>query len=185
MSRRFYPSLYYNFAVHRPVSYKPYLGSGAKKLRYFCCKHVFSKCGKDVHIERGAEFQDSFNTEIGDRTRIGLNCRIGLVTIGNDVLMGPEVLMISKNHIFSDTTKPINIQGVEGPKRVVIGDDVWIGARAIILLGKRIGNGAIIGGGSVVSRDVPRYAVVGGAPAKILKYREFKKEESNLKLGDP
>lgn len=89
--------------------------------------------------------------------------------------MGPDVVIISHNHIFSDLTKPMTLQGLEKPRRVIIEDDVWIGARVIILPGRKIGKSAIIGAGSVVTKDVPEYAIVGGNPSRILKYRGSKK----------
>lgn len=66
----------------------------------------------------------------------------------------------------------MRLQGDSEPKPIVIGDDVWIGARSIILKGVHIGKGAVIAAGAVVSRDVPEYAIVGGVPARVIKYRE-------------
>ncbi len=63
------------------------------------------------------------------------------------------------------------VQGVKSCEPVIIGDDVWIGTRVIILPGKKIGTGAILGAGAVITKDVPDYAIVGGNPAKIIKYR--------------
>jgi maltose O-acetyltransferase len=63
-------------------------------------------------------------------------------------------------------------QGFEEAKPVYIGDDVWIGGRVTILPGVHIGNGSVVGTGAVVTKDVPDYAVVGGVPAKVLKYRK-------------
>jgi maltose O-acetyltransferase len=171
ISWKFYIGLYYILAINLPVSYRPYFGRVGSRIRYLCCKHIFAKCGEHVNIERGVEFIEGAQIEIGDRSRIGLNSRIQLVTIGKDVLIGPEVIIFSRNHIYSDPTRPINTQGLEKDRRVIIEDDVWVGARSIILPGRRIGIGAVIGAGSVVTKNVPEYAVVGGNPAKILKYR--------------
>ena len=85
------------------------------------------------------------------------------VTIGDNCLIN--------NHGFYTREMPIKEQDyLDAP--IVIGDDVWIGAGAIILAGVTIGRGAIIAAGAVVNKDVPEYAIVGGVPAKILKYRE-------------
>jgi maltose O-acetyltransferase len=171
LSKIFFLGLYVGFARYLPVSYKPYGGHIAKRIRYYCCKHIFARCGKDVNVEHGVDFEGGFQLEIGDRSGLGVNSFIGVVKIGNDVMMGREVIMISQNHIFSDITRPMNIQGTEEPRPIIIGDDVWIGARAVILPGIRIGKGAIIGAGSVVTTDVPEYAIVGGNPARILRFR--------------
>lgn len=86
--------------------------------------------------------------------------------------MGPEVTILSQNHAFSDTTKPIIEQGSDPKKPVIIGDDVWIGTRVIILPGVTVGSHAIIASGAVVTKNVPEWAIVGGNPAKILKMRK-------------
>jgi maltose O-acetyltransferase len=173
LSKTFFLTLYYDFAIYLPVSYKPRVGAVARKIRYSCCKHFFAKCGRGVNVERGVTFSDGLRIEIGDNSHIGLNSRLGLVIIGNDVMIGPEVLMFSQNHIFSDLTRPMRIQGVKEHERVIVEDDVWIGARTIILPGRKIGKGAVVGAGAVVTKDVPAYAIVGGNPAKILKRREY------------
>ena len=170
-SKMFFLLLYYGFARHLPCSFKPYGGKLGKKLRYVCCKRIFDKCGKDVNVEHGADFGTGHGIEIGDNSGIGVNSLIGVVKIGKDVMMGPEVMIITKNHLYSDLTKPMRLQESETPCPVIIEDDVWIGARAIILPGRRIGKGAIVGAGAVVTKDVPAYAIVGGNPAVILKYR--------------
>lgn len=145
-----------------------------------CCKHIFAECGKDVNVEHGAEF--AVEIEIGDRSGLGIDSRVGVAKIGKDVMMGPNVMIISQNHAFSDLTRPMNVQGEETSMPVIIEDDVWVGARAIILPGRRIGKGAIIGAGSVVTNDVPNYAIVGGNPARVLRYRaSSSKPDSNEK----
>ncbi len=178
-SKLFFLFLFYSFARYLPVSYKPG-GSLGKKIRYICGKNLFSKCGKDVNIERGVDFKKGGKIEIGDRSGIGINSTVEITSIGNDVMMGQDVIIISQNHIFSDTTKPMRYQGLEEPRRVIIEDDVWIGARTIILPGVRIGTGAIVGAGSVVTRDVPAFAIVGGNPARVIKYRKILEINSKL-----
>lgn len=86
--------------------------------------------------------------------------------------MGAECIVYTKNHAFSNLDTPMMYQGYLETKPVYIEDDVWIGGRVIILPGRRIGKGAIVGAGSVVTKDVPDYAIVGGNPAKVLKYRK-------------
>ncbi|MBO5067563.1 MAG: transferase, partial [Clostridia bacterium] len=111
---------------------------------------------------------------VGDRSGVGINANLhGPVIIGNDVMMGPECIIYTRNHEFSNTDIPMNQQGFSEIKEVVIGNDVWIGGRVIILPGVHIGNGAIIGAGAVVTKDVPEYSIVGGNPAKVIKYRKI------------
>ncbi|MBQ3016477.1 MAG: acetyltransferase [Clostridia bacterium] len=161
--------LIYVFAKHLPESYK--INIGQRKIRAFCGKCLLSKCGKNVNIEKNAEF--AYSVELGDNSGLGINCRIsGKTLIGNNVMMGPNVSIFTKNHAFDKTDIPMNRQGMSCEKPVIIGDDVWIGANVIILPGITISNGAIIGAGAVVTKNVPEYAVVGGNPAKILKYRK-------------
>lgn len=96
---------------------------------------------------------------------------VGKIQLGNDVRIAPNVQMIGGNHIFSDPEVPITKQGMEN-KPIIVGNDVWIAGRATIMAGVRIGDGAVVGAGAVVTKDVPAFAIVGGVPAKILKYRK-------------
>ena len=87
------------------------------------------------------------------------------VCIGDDVLIGPFVLIHTGNHIYVDPEIPIRSQG-HSHKPIQLGDDVWVGAHAIILSGVSIGRGAVIAAGAVVTRDVEPYAIVAGIPAR-------------------
>lgn len=87
-------------------------------------------------------------------------------------MIGPYCFIYTSNHCTKRTDIPMFRQGDSVPRPVIISDDVWIGARVTILPGVHIGKGAIIGAGAVVTKDVPEYAVVGGNPAKIIKYRK-------------
>jgi len=106
---------------------------------------------------------------IGHHTRIGLhNTVIGPVTIGNHVNLAQGITVTALNHNFSDTDKRIDEQGVSTTP-VTLGDDIWVGANAVILPGVTIGNHAVVAAGAVVTKDVPPYTLVGGVPAKIIK----------------
>ncbi|MBT2724003.1 acyltransferase [Bacillus sp. ISL-46] len=96
----------------------------------------------------------------------------GYISIGNNVMLGPNVSMSSENHIYINTEKPIKEQGVER-KGIFIEDDCWIGTGAIILDGVRIGRGSVVAAGSVVTKDIPPYSIVAGIPAKIIKSRIY------------
>lgn len=86
-------------------------------------------------------------------------------------MMGPEVIMYTSNHCFQDTNIPMRKQGMEPLKKIII-DDVWIGARVIILLGVKIGIGSVIGAGAVITKNVLPYSIVGDVPAKVINKRK-------------
>ena len=90
-------------------------------------------------------------------------------------MMGPDVIIPTSEHNHTRTDITIRSQGSLPTKGVEIGNDVWIGTRVIILPGVKIGDSSIIGAGAVVTKDVPSYTIVGGNPAKILKYRNEQK----------
>lgn len=160
--------LYYLLAKHLPQSDF----SVFRRIRAGVCKNIFKSCGKNVNIERGVFFGNGTQISIGDNSGIGINARIsGPIEIGNNVMMGPDVIIYTRNHNYSDVNTPMIKQGSTKEERVVIGDDVWIGARVIILKGVHIGKGAVVGAGSVVTKDVLDNEVVAGNPAKLIKKR--------------
>lgn len=106
---------------------------------------------------------------IGDHTRVGLhNTVIGPVTIGNHVNLAQGVTVTAINHNFTEKDLRIDEQGVS-TSPVTIGDDIWIGANAVILPGVTIGNHTVVAAGAVVTKDVPPHTLVAGVPAKIIK----------------
>lgn len=105
---------------------------------------------------------------IGDHSRVGLhNTIIGPVAIGSYVNLAQGITVTALNHNFADTTLRIDEQGIS-TRPVVIEDDVWIGANAVILPGVTIGRHAVVAAGAVVTKDVPPCTVVGGVPAKVI-----------------
>lgn len=162
--------IYYSILKQLPATNNRYFKL-PRSLRYFVSRRLFDSCGINVNIERGADFGTGNGIRIGDNSGIGINAHLrGPVEIGNDVMMGPDVIILTSNHIFENLTIPMNNQGSE-KKGVHIGNNVWIGARVIILPGVVIGEGAILGAGAVVTKNVPDFAVVGGNPARIIKFR--------------
>ena len=106
---------------------------------------------------------------IGDHTRVGIHCTvIGPVCIGNHVNLAQGITVTALNHNFADSNRKIDEQGIS-TKPVVIGDDVWIGANAVILPGVTIGRHVVVAAGAVVTKDVPDYSLVAGVPAKEIK----------------
>jgi len=163
--------LYYGIVQHLPSSLMP-LGNLARKARYWICVRLFARCGKKVNIESHAFFHSGRRISIGDYSGIGMNAHLsGPVTIGDNVMMGQDVVILAHNHKFSRTDIPMCLQGLQPERPVRIGNDVWIGARVVILAGVKVGDGAILGAGAVIARDVPAWAVVIGNPARIIRFR--------------
>ncbi len=167
--RNYIGRILYTFAKRLPESFSS-VNIGQRKIRSFCGKLILSKCGKDVNIEKGAQFVSS--VELGDRSGIGINARIaGKTIIGDDVMMGPECMIFTINHCTDSVEIPMAEQGNTKEQPVIIGDDVWIGARVTILPGVEIGKGSIVSAGAVVTKSFPPYSVIGGVPAKLIKSR--------------
>ena len=106
---------------------------------------------------------------IGDHTRIGLhNTIIGPVTIGSHVNLAQGITITALNHNFDDSEKRIDQQGIS-TKEVVLEDDIWVGANAVILPGVTIGKHAVVAAGAIVTKDVPPHSLVAGVPAKVIR----------------
>ncbi len=165
--------LYYGFAQYLPM--KPFPGyEFFYKIRYFLVKRIIKKCGQDVVVKNKCYFGDGDSLVVGDRSQLGQNCRFhGKVTLGNDVMMGPDVVFMAITHDYSRIDIPMidpNIKPIE--KEIVIGNDVWIGTRVIILPGVEIGDHSIIGAGAVVTKSFPPYSIIAGNPARLIKKRK-------------
>jgi acetyltransferase-like isoleucine patch superfamily enzyme len=111
---------------------------------------------------------------IGDRTGISARAYLagqGGITIGNDVIMGPNIQIFSENHLFADVNLTIKEQGVT-KQAVVIGNNCWLGGGSTILAGVTIGDGCVVAAGSVVNKSFSPNSVIAGIPAKLVKNRE-------------
>lgn len=107
-----------------------------------------------------------WNISIGNNSGIGKNSYLSAedtITIGENVMIGPELYIYTSNHEAKRDCLMIHQNMIKAP--VVIGNDVWIGTRVIILPGVKIGEGAVVGAGAVVTKDVAPYSIVGGVPA--------------------
>lgn len=163
--------VYYGFARYLPASTSP-MTRWARKIRRVVCRPVFDYCGQNVNIEKGVRFATGGGIFIGSGSGLGVNGSVhGPLRIGENVMMGPDVTILSQTHNIERTDIPMGKQGMREAE-VIIGNDVWIGMRSIIMPGVKIGDGAVIGAGAVVTKDVPDYAIVGGVPARIIKYRK-------------
>lgn len=170
--------LYYLVAQHLPRNYAPY-AFGTKRIRAAICKPLFRKFGKNVGIAPKVEFFQVRESEIGDNSGIGACSQVGMVKIGDNVMMGTHCLVLSQNHRFDDLSVPMCQQGFQEHIPVVIEDDVWIGSKVIILPGVKVGHGSIIGAGAVVTKDVDPYCIVAGNPAEVVGRRNGTRGQQN------
>lgn len=173
--RKFWLILYYGLAAKLPKSTMPILGRYAKRLRRLCAVHLFTECGRNLNLENGAYIGNGIDFQVGNNVGIGtgFKCHCRSVNIQGPLLMGEDVLFQGGNHSFQNPDVLIGSddEHIKSPLR--IDEDVWIGARAIILPGcEHIGAHSIIGAGAVVTHDVPAFAIVGGNPAKIIRMRK-------------
>lgn len=158
-----------------------------RKMKRFFAR-LASK-GKNVYLCKGWNISSPNKLHIGSNTWVGENffarCEGG-VTIGSGVIISRGVEIWSANHNYdSDDLQSLPYDRRFVMKPVRIEDNVWIGSRVIIVPGVSIGEGAVIGAGAVVSHDVPPCAVVGGNPAKVIKYRNkevYEKLKSEEKI---
>ena len=171
MKKKICLALYYGLAYYLPNSYKwGVIGSISNSFRVALCKKIFKKSGNISVINRCVDFASGRDIEIGDESGIGEHVQIPNNTIiGNYVMLGRYSFVLDRNHEYADITIPINKQGFKETKQLVIEDDCWIGAGAIILNGVTVGKGSIVGAGSVVTKNVDPYSVVVGNPAKKIK----------------
>ena len=134
------------------------------------------KVGKNLTAFLVTTIESPQNVTIGNNVWMSKNVALYAangISIGNDVVIAKDVSFVSANHGFKDKAKKINQQTMEtGIAPIVVGNDVWIGEKAIILKAVTVGDGAVVGAGAVVTKDVPAYAVVAGNPARIIAYRQ-------------
>lgn len=146
-----------------------------RKIRQAYWTAKFKACGENFLCRSGVKIKKAKNITIGNNVCIGEKSFIhgkGGVTIGNNVKIGPELFLYTWNHNYYAPEKlPYDKTIIEAP--VIIEDNVWIGAKVCIVPGVTIKEGAVISMGSVVTKDVPACAVVGGNPAQVIKYRDI------------
>ena len=154
-------------------------------VNYYNYSHVQplreASIGRAPAISPDAVFSNASRIEIGDRARIGSRCHLwagpgtGYIRIGNDVLMGPEVLLTAATYDYN-AGSPITDQPMLEAD-IVVGNDVWFATRATVLPGAKVGDGAIIAANSVVRGEIPPNAIAAGSPAKVIGYRDIRLAE--------
>lgn len=160
-----------------------------KIFKRFRSKPKFKSIGKNVHIMSSSKFRASENIEIGNDVYIGPDNNFlgyGGIKIGNGTILAHNIEIMTRNHNYdSPNLQTIPYDTTYILKPVEINENVWIGSNVLIVPGVTIGEGAVVAMGAVVTKDVPPFAVVGGNPAKVLKYRDKEKYEelkSNNKI---
>lgn len=154
-----------------------------KTIRYIrlfraCDNILLLKKGRNIIVGQNSFIYPCKFITLGDNTFIGRNVTISSsesgnspIILGKDVMITERVLILSGNHNYSDITIPINQQGEGKQGEIIIEDNVWIGAGSIILTGVTIGEGSIVGAGSVVTKSIPEFSIAVGNPAKVIKKR--------------
>jgi acetyltransferase-like isoleucine patch superfamily enzyme len=133
---------------------------------------------RKIAKETGENLKINFKSSVNKNTILGNNVSFngltirgnGEVIIGDNFHGGPDILILTQNHNYEGTKIPYDETYIR--KKTVIGDNVWIGARCIVIGGATIGEGAIIQAGSVVVKDIEPCGIAGGHPAKVFKYRD-------------
>ncbi|SMP56752.1 acyltransferase [Anoxynatronum buryatiense] len=142
-------------------------------IRYSLLKSVAQKCGDNVMIQPGVYLLSPDKLQIGNNVSIHPMCYIdstGEIAIGNDVSIAHGTTIMSTTHNYGDRTIPIKDQGINHA-RVTIEDNVWIGAKVVVLSGVKIASGCILGAGTVITKDTNNDFIYGGVPSKQIKGR--------------
>lgn len=128
--------------------------------------------GKTSFVENNVYLSNGKNLKIGSGCQINENVFIQGAYIGDNVMIAPNVSILSTSHNYESTEIAMINQGETEPNPPFIENDVWIGRNAIVMPGIIIGTGSIIGAGAVVTKNVAPYSIMGGVPAKLIKSRK-------------
>jgi len=149
-------------------------GQSGEELRGRCIPKYFAAAGANTIIFEGVRFRGIHRLRVGDDCSLGNGSffqAAGGITLGNRVLIGPDVKIWSANHITADTERPITEQGYEYAE-VVIEDDCWLGMSVIVLPGVHLPVGCVVSAGSVVAKKAyPAWSILAGYPARAIGNR--------------
>jgi acetyltransferase-like isoleucine patch superfamily enzyme len=161
-------------------------------VHYYNYNHVrprrLADIGPGVRMSPTASLRNGERIKIGAYAHIGANCSIwagdsvGRITLGRHALLGPEVFITASNYQIAPGTPVMDQPKLE--RDVVIGDDVWLGARVMVVAGVEIGDGCIIGASSVVTRSIPAGSIAVGNPARVVGQRGDRKAEAAVREAD-
>lgn len=170
MCMNIYLFLYYLFFTKLPNSAVPF-GKYLNIVRVNLIKHILP-VGNHCKIQKNVYFGSGKNISIGNNCQINDNVRLDNVHIGDNVMIGRDTIFLGKTHIYKDCTKPMIEQGQKTLNSTIIENDIWIGARVIIMPSINIAEGCIIGAGSILTKDTVAFGVYGGNPARLIKKRK-------------
>lgn len=161
-------------------------------VHYYNYSHVrprrLAEIGPGVRMAPNVSLRNGERIKIGAYSHIGAYCSIwagdsvGRITLGRHALLGPEVFITASNYRTEPGTPVMDQPRLE--RDVVIGDDVWLGARVMVVPGVEIGDGCIVGASSVVTRSIPAGSVAVGNPARVVGRRGDRKAESAVREAD-
>ena len=140
-----------------------------REARDRAIRGILGKAGKNCVVEQPLFCTYGYNTTVGDNFFLNVNGKLmdsGKITIGDNVFIAPNVCIITEEHAMDVEQR---IQGLEYTHPVTIGDNVWICAGALVLPGVTIGEGSVIGAGSVVTKDIPAHCLAVGNPCKVIR----------------
>ena len=152
---------------------RPIPGILGAVLRWAYYRVVFARLAGFCFIRPGARITHSYGMSVGRNLHLNTGTFIdarGGLTLGDNVLIGPNAVLLTSQHHWSDPSQPIVVQGHQLAPTTV-GDDVWIGANAVILPGLNIASGTVVGAGAVVTKNTESYSIVGGIPARVVGFR--------------
>lgn len=139
------------------------------EARRAAIRDLFGKCGENCTVEQPLFCTYGYNVTVGDNFFLNVNGKLmdsGKITIGNNVFIAPNVSIVTEEHAMDVRQRA---EGLEYTHPVTIGDNVWICTGAIVLPGVTIGEGSVIGAGSVVTKDIPPFSLAVGNPCRVIR----------------